>query len=100
MRVRNWSRFCRWTPRTDNYFWRAKLFAAQGTNQQAIADFNTAVELDPNYADAYTELAHLYMQRASQREAARMLAKRKRMVASTRTSEENRQLLSAPDTGQ
>lgn len=48
-----------WQPlaqRTD----RGTAYFYLGENQQAIADYSKAIELDPNYTAAYYNRAHVY----------------------------------------
>ena len=44
------------------YNMRGSVFAENGRNEQALADFNKAISLDPNYAQAYANRALLYRQ--------------------------------------
>jgi regulator of sirC expression with transglutaminase-like and TPR domain len=39
---------------------RAKLFAAQGELDQALADFNQSIELEPDFAQNYYDRALVY----------------------------------------
>lgn len=43
------------------YYWRAQLFARQREPKRAIQDLEAFVALDPHYADAYQQLAQLYV---------------------------------------
>ena len=42
------------------YYQRASLFMSVGNLQSAVNDFTTAIELDPQYADAYTRRGMMY----------------------------------------
>ena len=42
------------------YYQRASLFMCVGNLQSAVNDFTTAIELDPQYADAYTRRGMMY----------------------------------------
>ncbi|MDF2388390.1 tetratricopeptide repeat protein [Nostoc ellipsosporum NOK] len=39
--------------KAKEFFRRAREFDGQGQSQQAIAEYTRAIELDPNYAEAY-----------------------------------------------
>lgn len=79
------------------YFWRAKLLTAQGVTTDAINDLNTAVALDPNYSEAWSELADLYAQTGRPQQAAAVLAKLKKIKASAQSPNRNPLLRSLPD---
>jgi tetratricopeptide (TPR) repeat protein len=40
------------------YFWRGRAYSAKGDKDRAIADHTKAIELDPNYVDAYYTPTH------------------------------------------
>ena len=42
------------------YYHRASLFMAVGNLQGAVQDYTTAIELDPDYTDAYTRRGMMY----------------------------------------
>jgi tetratricopeptide (TPR) repeat protein len=46
-------------------YWRGRLFLEKRNPEKAIAEFQQAINLDPNYALAYTGLADAYMWQAS-----------------------------------
>ncbi|MFN2510440.1 MAG: winged helix-turn-helix domain-containing tetratricopeptide repeat protein [Pyrinomonadaceae bacterium] len=46
-------------------YWRGRLFLEKRNPQKAIAEFQQAINLDPNYALAYTGLADAYIWQAS-----------------------------------
>ncbi|QSJ20001.1 tetratricopeptide repeat protein [Nostoc sp. UHCC 0702] len=39
--------------KAEEFFRRGREFDGQGQSQQAIAEYTRAIELDPNYAEAY-----------------------------------------------
>ncbi|QSJ20002.1 tetratricopeptide repeat protein [Nostoc sp. UHCC 0702] len=39
--------------KAEEFFRRAREFGGQGQSQEAIAEYTRAIELDPNYAEAY-----------------------------------------------
>src|SRR6516165_4761766 len=45
-----------------DYLERGTTFLARGDSEQALADFNKAIELDPKLADAYRNRAFLRLQ--------------------------------------
>jgi tetratricopeptide (TPR) repeat protein len=53
------------------------LDAAAGRNEEAVADFQHAIHLDPNAVDAHWRLARLYLAMGKKREAEEELAKLK-----------------------
>jgi len=81
----------------DGYFWRAKSLQAQGEKEKAIADLGTVLELRPDYADAYTELARLYSETGNPTRAAEVLAQQKQVGASSQPSEDDSLLNTVPD---
>lgn len=70
----------------EGYFWRSKSLQAQGEKEKAITDLNTVIELNPGYADAYTELARLYQETGRPSRAAEVLAQQKQVGASSHPS--------------
>jgi tetratricopeptide (TPR) repeat protein len=47
----------------EAYFWRARTLIKMGQHDNAIADLQTVVELNPGYSRAYDNLGWLYMRR-------------------------------------
>ena len=62
------------------YYWRAKALQAQGKKEKAIADLNTAIGLQPGYAEAYTELARIYSDTGQASRAARCWPSRRNLA--------------------
>ncbi len=51
------------------FFQRGKIWADQGEVTRALADFETATRLDPNYAQPYYPIAQIYHKLGKKREA-------------------------------
>jgi tetratricopeptide (TPR) repeat protein len=81
----------------EGYFWRAKSKESLGEKENAIADLNTVVGLQPGYSDAYTELARLYTETGHPAKAAEALAQQKQMGASSQPSGDDTLLHTLPD---
>ena len=81
----------------DGYYWRAKSLQAQGEKEKAIADLNVVIELEPDYADAYTELARIYSEVGQASQAAEVLAQQKKLGAPSQPSGDNTLLRTLPD---
>jgi tetratricopeptide (TPR) repeat protein len=79
------------------YYWRAKSLQAQGKKEKAIADLNTVIELQPAYAEAYTELARIYSETGQASRAAEVLAQQKKLGASPQPSGDDTLLRTLPD---
>ena len=79
------------------YYWRAKSFQAQGEKEKAITDLNAAIELEPDYAEAYTELAQIYSETGQASRAAEVLAQQKKLGASSQPSGDDTLLRTLPD---
>ena len=47
------------------YLSRGNAYKEQGNIQQAISDFNKAIEIDPNYVDAYNNRGNVYCQQGN-----------------------------------
>ena len=50
---------------------RGAVYGEAGRNDEALADFNKAVSLDPNYAQAYANRALIYRKTKQARSGAR-----------------------------
>ena len=48
------------TTNPKGYYHRASLFMAVGNLRSAVQDFTTAINLDPQYTDAYTRRGMMY----------------------------------------
>jgi DnaJ family protein C protein 3 len=79
------------------YYWRAKSLQSQGEKEKAIGDLNTVIELQPGYAEAYTELARLYSETGRPSRAAEVLAQQKQVGASSQPSGDDTLLRTLPD---
>jgi predicted Zn-dependent protease len=79
------------------YYWRAKSLHAQGEKEKAIADLNTVIELAPDYAEAYTDLARIYSETGQASRAAEVLARQKKLGASSQPSGDDTLLRTLPD---
>ena len=79
------------------YYWRAKSLQAQGEKDKAIADLNAVIELEPDYAEAYTELARIYAETGQASRAAEVLAQQKKLGAPSQPSGDNTLLRTLPD---
>ena len=79
------------------YYWRAKLLEAQGQKEKAIADLNTAIGLQQDYAEAYTDLARIYSETGQASQAAEVLAKQKKLGESSQPSGDDTLLHTLPD---
>jgi len=80
------------------YYWRAKSLQAQGEKEKAIADLNVVLELEPDYAEAYTELARIYSETGQASRAAEVLAQQKKLGASSQPSGDDTLLRTLLDT--
>jgi tetratricopeptide (TPR) repeat protein len=79
------------------YYWRAKSLQSRGEKEKAIADLNAVIELEPDYAEAYTELARVYSETGQASRAAEVLAQQKKLGASSQTSGDDTLLRTLPD---
>jgi tetratricopeptide (TPR) repeat protein len=79
------------------YYWRAKSHRAQGEKEKAIADLNAVIDLDPDYNEAYSELARIYTETGQASRAAEALAQQKKLGASSRPSGDDTLLRTLPD---
>ncbi len=61
------------------YFWRAQVLEKKGEPQRAIEDLETAIALDPKFAEAYPALARLYSAQGQAQKAAAMLEEEKKL---------------------
>ena len=77
--------------------WRAKSLQALGKKDKAIADLNTVIELEPDYAEAYTDLARIYSETGQASRAAEVLAQQKKLGAPSQPSEDHTLLRTLPD---
>lgn len=68
------------------YYWRSKSLQAQGEKDKAIADLNVVIELEPDYGEAYTELAQIYAETGQASRAAEVLAQQRKLGASSQPS--------------
>jgi tetratricopeptide (TPR) repeat protein len=66
----------------EAYFWRARVFAKQGKDQEAISDLETSAALQPNNADVYSELAQLYLRVGQPAKAEQISARQKETKSS------------------
>ncbi len=80
-----------------SYYWRAKSLQAQGQKEKAIADLNTVIQLEPEYSEAYTELAQIYSETGQASRAAEVLAQQKKLGASSQPSGDDTLLRTLPD---
>jgi len=80
-----------------SYYWRAKSLQAQGEKEKAIADLNAVIGLEPDYAEAYTELARIYSETGQASRAAEVLAQQKKLGASSQPSGDDTLLRTLPD---
>jgi tetratricopeptide (TPR) repeat protein len=79
------------------YYWRAKSLQAQGQKEKAIGDLNTVIDLQPGYAEAYTDLARLYSDTGRPSRAAEVLAQQKQVGASSQLAGDDSLLRTLPD---
>jgi len=79
------------------YFWRAKSLQARGDREQAIADLKTVIALQPDYAEAYTELARIYSETGQASRAAEVLSQQKQAGAFSQPSGDETLLRTLPD---
>jgi tetratricopeptide (TPR) repeat protein len=80
------------------YYWRAKSLQAQGEKEKAIADLNAAIQLEPDYSDAYTDLARIYSATGQASRAAEVLVQQKKKLgASSQPSRDDTLLRTLPD---
>lgn len=69
-------------PKSPNaYYWRAMALEQMQKPRSAIADLETAVALEPDYADAFYELAQLYHATGQSEKAAAALARNQALKA-------------------
>jgi tetratricopeptide (TPR) repeat protein len=80
-----------------SYYWRAKLLQAQGEKEKAIVDLNAVIGLEPDYAEAYTELARIYSETGQASRAAEVLAQQKKLGGSSQPSGDDTLLRTLPD---
>lgn len=81
----------------DGYYWRAKSLQAQGEKEKAIADLNAVIGLDPDYAEAYSELARIYAETGQASRAAEVLAQQKKLGTASQPSRDNTLLRTLPE---
>jgi tetratricopeptide (TPR) repeat protein len=79
------------------YYWRAKSLQARGEKEKAIADLNAVIELEPDYAEAYTELARIYSETGQASRAAEVLAEQKKVGAFSQPSGDDTLLRTLPE---
>ncbi len=53
----------------EAYKERGKLTALRGLHTQALTDFNAAIQIQPNYSDAFYNRALVYLQQENYRAA-------------------------------
>jgi tetratricopeptide (TPR) repeat protein len=78
-------------------YWRAKSLQAHGEKEKAPADLNTVIQLQPDYAEAYAELARIYSETGQASRAAEVLAQQKQLGASSLPSGDDSLLRTLPD---
>ena len=61
--------------RPEPYNGRGLSYLATGALDNALDDFNTALKLDPNYAEAWTNQALVYEQRGQKKRAFKSYAR-------------------------
>ena len=81
----------------DGYYWRAKSLQARGEKEKAIADLNVVIGLEPDYVEAYGELARLYSETGQASRAAEVLAQQKKLGISSRPSTDDSLLRTLPE---
>lgn len=60
MAIQSFSQAVNFQPNAVVYFYRGAAYSSLGQQQKAIADYTTAIKLEPNYAEAYYHRGRAY----------------------------------------